>query len=219
MKKKIIALVALLACFAMGASAQVYVGGSLGFTSSKLSTGGHDQDGSSFKLLPEIGYQLDQDISIGVQIGYSHGYAAFGSLTVTDIKAAMNTGISTMMDIYEDDYKLNSFTFAPYVRYTFARYGKVNLFFEGSVGYSNVKSDDTPNAKGNATGSETKLDVVELALRPGISFQLSDNVSLLAKLGSVGFMQAKEKESDMKITRFGLDMDSYNLLFGVNFHF
>ena len=219
MKKKIIALVALLACFAMGASAQVYVGGSLGFTSSKLSTGGHDQDGSSFKLLPEIGYQLDQDISIGVQIGYSHGYAAFGSLTVTDIKAAMNTGISTMMDIYEDDYKLNSFTFAPYVRYTFARYGQVNLFFEGSVGYSNVKSDDTPNTNGNATGSETKLDVVEIALRPGISFQLSDNVSLLAKLGSVGFMQAKEKESDMKITRFGLDMDSYNLLFGVNFHF
>lgn len=219
MKKKIIALVALLACITMGASAQVYVGGSLGFTSSKLSTGGHDQDGSSFKLLPEIGYQLDQDISIGVQIGYSHGYAAFGSLTVTDFKAAMNTGISTTMDIYEDDYKLNSFTFAPYVRYTFARFGKVNLFFEGSVGYSNVKSDNTPGANGNATGNETKMDAIEIALRPGVSFQLSDNISLIAKLGSLGYMQAKEKESDMKITRFGLDMDTYNLLFGMNFHF
>ena len=219
MKKKIFALVVMLVGITMGASAQYYVGGSLGFTSSKLSTGGHDQDGSSFKLMPEIGYQLDQDISIGVQIGYSHGYAAFGSLTVTDIKAAMNTGISTMMDINEDDYKLNSFTFAPYVRYTFARYGKVNLFFEGSVGYSNVKSDDTPNTNGNATGNEAKIDAVEIALRPGVSFQLSDKVSLLAKLGSVGFMQAKEKESDMKITRFGLDMDSYNILFGMNFHF
>ena len=218
MKKKIVALVALLACFTMGASAQVYVGGSLGFTSSKLSSGGHDQDGTSFKILPEFGYQLDQDISIGVQIGYSHGYAAFGSLTVTDFKAAMNTAVSTSMDIYEDDYKLNSFTFAPYVRYTFARFGKVNLFFEGSVGYSNVKADDTPKVQ-NAGGGEQKIDVIELALRPGVSFQLSDNISLLAKLGSLGYMQAKEKESDMKITRFGLDMDSYNLLFGLNFHF
>lgn len=218
MKKKIIALFALLASITLSASAQVYVGGSLGFTSSKLSSNGHDQDGSSFKLLPEIGYQLDQDISIGLQIGYSHGYAAFGSLTVTDIKAAMNTSISTMMDINEDDYKLNSFTFAPYVRYTFARYGKVNLFFEGSVGYTNVKADDTPKVQ-NAGGGEQKIDVVEIALRPGVSFQLSDKVSLLAKLGSVGFMQAKEKESDMKITRFGLDMDSYNILFGMNFHF
>ncbi len=218
MRKKIIALVALLACFTMGASAQVYVGGSLGFTSSKLSSNGHDQDGSSFKLLPEIGYQLDQDISIGVQIGYSHGYAAFGSLTVTDFKAAMNTAVSTSMDIYEDDYKLNSFTFAPYVRYTFARFGKANLFFEGSVGYTSVKADDTPKVQ-NAGGGEQKMDVVEIALRPGISFQLSDNISLLAKLGSLGWMQAKEKESDMKINRFGLDMDTYNLLFGLNFHF
>ena len=219
MKKKIIALVALLACFTMGASAQVYVGGSLGFTSSKLSTGGHDQDGTSFKLLPEFGYQLDQDISIGLQIGYSHGYAAFGSITVNDFKALMNTGISTMMDINEDDYKLNSFTFAPYVRYNFAHLGKIDLFFEGSVGYSNVKSDDTPNMNGKATGSESKLDVIEIALRPGVSFNLNNNISLIAKLGSLGFMQAKEKESDMKLTRFGLDMDSYNLMLGMNFHF
>lgn len=218
MRKKIIALFALLACFTMGASAQVYVGGSLGFTSSKQSHGGIDQDGTSFKILPEIGYQLDDDISIGLSIGYSHGYAAFGSITVTDFKALMNTAISTSVDINEDNYKLNSFTFAPYVRYNFAHLGKANLFFEGSVGYTNVKADDTPRING-AGGGEQKIDVIEIALRPGVSFQLSDNISLIAKLGSVGFMQAKEKETDMKLTRFGLDLDSYNLLFGMNFHF
>ena len=87
------------------------------------------------------------------------------------------------------------------------------------MGYSNVKSDDTPNMNGKATGSESKLDVIEIALRPGVSFNLNNNISLIAKLGSLGFMQAKEKESDMKLTRFGLDMDSYNLMFGLNFHF
>ena len=217
MKKKIVALVALLACFTMGASAQVYVGGSLGFTSTTQSQGGVDQDGTSFKILPEIGYQLDQDISIGVSIGYSHGYAAFGSLTVTDIKAAMNTAASAYADITEDDYKLNSFTFAPYVRYTFAHLGKVDLFCEGSVGYTNIKSDGRPNNKGNATKNETKIDAVEIAIRPGVAFNLTDNISLLAKLGSLGWMQAKEKDTDMKITRFGLDCDTYNVLLGVNF--
>ena len=32
-------------------------------------------------------------------------------------------------------------------------------------------------------------------------------------------MSAKEKESDIKITRFGVNVDSYNILFGLNFHF
>lgn len=66
MKKRIVALVALLATITLGANAQVYVGGSLGFTSSKMDNGGADQDGTSYKILPEIGYQLDDMVSIGV---------------------------------------------------------------------------------------------------------------------------------------------------------
>ena len=210
MKKKFLAIVALFTCITLSMNAQVYVGGSLGFTSSKQSAGGHDEDGSSFKFMPEIGYQLDPTLSIGVQVGYSHGYAAFGSLTVTDFKAAMNTAISTYVDISEDNTKLNSFTFAPYVRYNVLDFGKANLFIEGSVGYTNIKSEGK---------NDTKIDALEIALRPGISFQLSDRISALAKLGSFGYMEAKEKESDMKITRFGLDADTYNLMLGINFLF
>ena len=219
MKKKIIALVALLACVTMGASAQVYVGGSLGFTSTKYEAGGQDKDGTSYKILPEIGYQLDEDLSIGLQIGYSHGYASFGSLTVTDIKAAMNTVTSAYADMNEDDFKLNSFTFAPYMRYNVMKFGAVKLFLEGSVGYTNIKSDDTPNTNGRKTGNESKLDLLEIAIRPGVSFQVNEKINLLAKIGSLGYMQAKEKESDAKITRFGLDCDSYNILLGMTFNF
>ena len=210
MKKKFFAIVALFTCITLGMNAQVYVGGSLGFTSSKMSNGGHDQDGSSFKILPEIGYQLDPSLSIGLQVGYSHGYAAFGSLNVTDFKAIMNTAISTATDISEDDTKLNSFTFAPYVRYNVLNFGKVNFFVEGSVGYTNIKTE------GNR---DYKVDALEIAIRPGVSFQLSDRINALAKLGSLGYMEAKEKESDQKITRFGLDADTYNLLLGINFLF
>ncbi|MBQ3877282.1 MAG: outer membrane beta-barrel protein [Prevotella sp.] len=219
MKKRIVALVALLATITLGANAQVYVGGSLGFTSSKMDNGGADQDGTSYKILPEIGYQLDDMVSIGVQIGYSHGFASFGSLNVSDVKSAMSTIMGTYSDIYGDDMKLNSFTFAPYVRYNVLELGGIaKLFVEGSVGYTNVKSDSTPTVGGRG-GNESKFDVLEIAVRPGIELGLSDKISAIAKVGSLGYMQAKEKESDVKITRFGLSCDSYNLLLGVNFKF
>ena len=41
----------------------------------------------------------------------------------------------------------------------------------------------------------------------------------MVKIGTLGFISAKEKETDMKITRFGLTMDSYNLLLGLNYKF
>jgi hypothetical protein len=215
MKRKIFALVVLMTCFTLGVSAQYYVGGSVGFTSSKMDNGGADQDGTSYKILPEIGYQLDDQMSIGLQIGYSHGYAAFGSLTVTDLKAAMNTMVSTYADVYEDNMKLNSFTFAPYIRYNMLKLGKADIFVEGSVGYTNVKADGDPR---NAN-RESKIDVIEIAVRPGVSYRFNESLSAIAKLGSLGYMNAKEKESDLKITRFGLDCDTYNIMLGLNFHF
>ncbi len=202
---------------ALSASAQYYVGGSLGFTSTSISD--TDQDGSSFKILPEIGYQLDKDLSIGVQVGYSHGYAAFGSLTVSDIKAAMNTLASTYADINDEEMKLNSFTIAPYVRYTIAEWGKLNVFVEGYIGYTNITSDGTPNTSGSTSNNKTKVNAFEIGVRPGVKLQLTDRVSVLCKLGSLGYLTAKEKESDMKLNRFGFDADTYNALLGFNFNF
>lgn len=216
--KKLLTLVAVMA-LALGANAQYYVGGSLGFTSSKMDNGGADQDGSSFKLMPEIGYQLDKDMAIGVQLGYSSGYAAFGSLTVTDIKGMMNNAVSMYADINNDDMKLKSFTLAPYIRYTMMEMGKLSVFVEGSVGYTNITTDQTPAAGNHAAGGETKVNVIEVAVRPGLKLKLSDNFSAIAKLGSLGYISAKEDESDSKLTRFGLDFDSYNILLGFNYHF
>lgn len=214
--KKLMALVAFMA-LTVSASAQVYVGGSVGFTSSKTEGGGADKDGSSFKLMPEIGYQLDQQMSVGVQIGYSSGYAAFGSLSVTDFKGLLNTAVSTYADLGSDDMKLKSFTFAPYIRYTALELGKANIFIEGSVGYTNITMDQA--SAGNHRLGETKVDVIEVAVRPGVELKITDRFSAIAKLGSLGYISAKEKESDSKLTRFGLDVDSYNILLGFNFHF
>lgn len=219
MKKKVILLVALLACMTT-ASAQMYIGGSLGFSTSKVDNGNTDQSGSSFKLLPDIGYQVDDNMSVGVQIGYSHGMCSFGSLNVTDVKSALGSMVSTMADINDEDMKLNGFSISPYIRYNMVNYGAASLFIEGYVGYDNISTDglSLSSSSSNQKVDKMTFNAFELGLRPGVSLKIGSKLEAICKLGAVGFISAKEKESDLKITRFGVDVDSYNLLLGFNFH-
>lgn len=214
MRKRILIIAALMA-FIATANAQVFMGGSFGFTSTKYG----DQSGTSFKIIPDVGYQLDDDLAIGIQIGYSHGYASFGSLTVTDIKSTLSTIVSASADLNSDDMKLNSFTIQPYARYNVVNFGKANLFLEGYIGYTSISTDETPTTTGGTTPNETTLSAFEIGVRPGISIGVSDKLDVICKLGSVGYISAKEKDSDDSITRFGIAADTYNLLFGVNFKF
>ena len=216
MKKRIFMLVALMACIAT-ANAQWYVGGTAGFTSTKVDFGGSDQSGTSFKIIPEIGYKVDDAFSVGVQVGYAHGLAAFGSLTVSDLKGIVTTAASAATDLAEEDMKLNSFTIQPYLRYNVVNFGKAKLFLEGYVGYTNINLKDESGSSNAA--DETKVNAFELGIRPGVSISLSDKLDVVGKIGTLGFLSAKESESDVSLTRFGLDVDSYNVLVGFNFHF
>ncbi len=222
MTKKLFALCAFL-MLAVAANAQFYVGGSFGFTSTTVSGGGSDESGSSFKIVPDLGYRLDDNMSVGVQVGYSHGLAAFGSLTVTDIKSAMMTFAGAAADMANKDMKLNSFTIAPYLRYSFLHFGKARLFIEAYVGYNNIKTDSTPSMSSGSSvsisGNEATINAFELGVRPGVIFSISEKFDVLCKMGALGYMSAKEKDSDMKISRFGVDADTYNLLVGMHFHF
>lgn len=214
--KKVIALSALFVLSTINSKAQFYIGGSLGYTSTKVSNSGNDQSGSSFKIMPEIGYCLNEKVSLGVQAGYAHGYAAFGSLTATDIQSAINVIASGYADISEENMKLNSFTITPYIRYNVLSLGKLHLFLEGAAGYTNIKSDGII-AIGEQPKQEINMDAFEIAVRPGITLDLHSHLNVHIKLGSLGLISAKDKESDIKITRSGFEMNSENILIGLVF--
>lgn len=216
--KKLFALVCLLACMTT-ANAQWYAGGSIAFTSSKIDYGTTDKSGSSFKILPDVGYQYSDDLSFGVQLGYSHGLASFGSLTVSDLKGIVSSFGSMVSDINDEDMKLNSITIAPYVRYNAFSFGKAKCFVEGYIGYDRITSDGTPNTSGEITNNEMTITAFEIGIRPGVALSVTDNLDLTCKLGAIGYINGKEKESDVKITRFGLSADTYNLMWGLNFRF
>ena len=64
---------------AVSLNAQVYVGGNVGIAN--IDNGNDDE--TVYSLLPEVGYNLNSDIALGMQFGWSKGnlYSEYGDLT------------------------------------------------------------------------------------------------------------------------------------------
>lgn len=108
MKKIFMTLAA--AVLAISASAQVYLGGAAGLTSVS-----HDGNSTTnFVIMPEIGYNLDDNWALGISVGYGESG--------------------------KDATKVKTFIVNPYARYTFAKFSKVNLFVDGGFSFENVDS-------------------------------------------------------------------------------
>ena len=70
MKKIVLSII--VALIAITANAQVYVGGTFGVGSDKVETEGTEVKNTTFKILPEVGYELNEDWSVGTVVGYEY---------------------------------------------------------------------------------------------------------------------------------------------------
>lgn len=122
MKK--IMLIAAMMVMTIAASAQVYVGGTLGLGTNSTKVGDGDAvNTTAFSINPEIGYNISSDFAIGVGLGYTSSKV-------------------------EDNDAVSYFSIVPYLRYTFAELSdNVKLFAEGAFEYDSY-SNDLPNAWG-----------------------------------------------------------------------
>ena len=184
MKKIMMTLAAVAVAATM--NAQVYVGGGVGFQTSSY-------DGNSetyFKIMPEIGYNLDENWAVGISVGYGE--------TKTKVK---EEGITMTA-------KVKSFSVAPYARYTFAKFDKVNLFVDGGVEYVHTKSGDDKNNQ------------FAIGLKPGVAVNLNDKLSFVAHVGFLGYKYDKDDYEGAKAANtFGLDIDGSSLSFGLYYNF
>lgn len=112
---------------AVSMSAQVYVGGSLGFGVTSYQAEDQDNE-TSFRILPEIGYNLTDDLAIGAYFGLNH--------------------------LGED---ANAWTVNPYARYTFAKFDKVSLFVDGGLEFETMKDAYTNFGVGFKPGIAVSL--------------------------------------------------------------
>ena len=182
--KKIFA-VALVAMMTLTVNAQVYVGGGVGLLTSSY-------DGNSetyFSILPEIGYNINEDWAVGIAVGYGE---AKSKVNVAGVKVTE---------------KVKTFQIAPYARYTFAKFDKVNLFVDGSVGYKHE----------NFAGVKTNTFAV--GFKPGVAVNLNDKLSFVAHVGFLGYENEKIKGDDKSTNTFGVALDGSNLSFGVYYNF
>ena len=73
-------LMAIMAVAAITASAQVYVGGSLGFASVSPEKGDTQ---TSFTIAPEAGYSLSDKVAIGIALGFDYAKDDYTKITVS----------------------------------------------------------------------------------------------------------------------------------------
>ena len=184
MKKTLMTLAILFV--AVCANAQVFVGGTAGVAS----TGGEGvSDETTFKILPEIGYNINSNWAVGAVLGYEKGSFSMlnpNSPATGDVKA---------------------FEIAPYARYTFLHTKVVNLFVDGGIGFA------------SGTSAHKDFTAFHIGLQPGLTVNLNSHISLVSKVGFLGY-EAVNPEGDHNNTHaFGLGLNGNNIQFGVYYNF
>lgn len=193
----------------------LFMGGSMGFTFTNISSNGDGQSGVSFKLVADGGYNFNKTFGIGAQLGYAHGVAALGGFDITDVKALASTMVGGMVDAGSKNLSINGFTMAPYARITLFGGKTVRFFIEPTFSFSlasivrleetglaDMIGDDDDDDDGDGDGGKggggiggiggmmpdnSVLIGLGLLARPGVAINLDDHFQLFAKLGSVGF--------------------------------
>ena len=193
MKKMILA--ALVAVASLSANAQVWVGGEVGFSAGKTTNNGTKLGaGADFNLIPEIGYTLNDKFDIAVAIGIAHNNGNGKAYAGTE-----------GYDVYVgalDDVNRNAFTLNPYVRYKFANAGDFTFFVDGGFSYTMI----------HYSGNDDNANQWGLGFKPGIAYNISDKVSLVAHIGRLDYNFFKQ--GDIKNNEFNMGVSGNNLTFG-----
>lgn len=166
-------LVLAVAVSSVAANAQVFVGGKLGLWHNSKA------DATNVTIAPEVGYALNNKWTLAAELSYELQEKAFSGKD------------------------LNTYSFNPYVRYTAASWGPVNLIFDGAVnlGWEKIKGADAQFAWG-------------VGVRPGLAVNLTPRVSFVSTLGFVGY-----RDSDISGETFGYNLSSKDVSFGVYYNF
>lgn len=189
MKKFLLA--AALVVASLSANAQVYLGGGISLHSEDP---GEGDTKTTINLVPELGYKLDDKLSIGVKLGYEHSK--------------------------QGDKSSNDYTFEPYVRYTFAKWNKVGVFGEAGFGYTHFEDKVEKEYDHATVTAKTKANKWYIGVRPGVSIDVTNNLTFLTKIGWVGYSSYKLDADGAKAqTDLGLNLSGNNLQFSLVYNF
>ena len=171
---------------AISAKAQVYVGGEVQVS---VNSTEFEDDKTTLRFLPEVGYQINDDWGVGITLGYQEG-----NLT-------HHYGGDTQ---YGKDN--SSFEFNPYARWNFFKSQYVNLYLQMGVG-----------AQFGKVGNQD-FTQFNIGAGPGISVNLNEHWSFLSKFGNIGY-ESLDIKNEPKRHHVGGFLCGTNLAIAVNYKF
>lgn len=232
--KKIIfaAAAALMMLIGTKANAQLYFGGSVAFSTTTWNDGQNQANsitsGTSFKFMPEVGFRINDRMAVGGTVGYMHGLAALGSLNPNDYKGMLLARAGMRGDQLSatnangqnvGGQRVDGIRFAPYFRFSIVNSRRFDLFVDGVIGYSSISTQNL-NAQ-NAWVEGPKYGLLEFGARPGFLVKFDGHFSIMAHIGSLGYQNISttrinpdNSRTTSTIGRFGLDVDSANIMLG-----
>lgn len=204
MKKIILSAVALMAfslsyaqedASATGFSqGDVFLSGSAGFSSTKTGDAKHNV----FNVIPRAGYFVNNNIAIGLQVGYSKD-------------AATNVGPVTG-ELLDTD--MTTIEVGAFGRYYFTPASKFSLFADLSVSYGTVKREQDALAGEDIITVEDKFNGVFAGFAPGVNYFISDHFALEATFGVLNYSTIKPDADGAESTdnfEIGLNMSDISL--------
>ena len=174
-------------------NAQVWVGGELGYTTSHKV--GNKTTDKVLSIKPEVGYNLSDKFAVAVALGYSYA----SSLKDDDLNITFN--------------HVNTWAINPSLRYTFVKVGNFSAFLDGGIEF----------ASQHAKGYKKNLSTFGVSVKPGIAYNVSDKVTLVAHLGDGLYYAHKWNKSFEGDTKYAVQPSNnwnkfgFQLLNGVSF--
>lgn len=189
--KKLVACIAaiMIGIGVSNAKDKFYIGGNLGFW--------YNDDAVTATLAPEFGYKINKAWSIGTQIGYSY--------------------------VGSGDIDVSLFEISPYVRWNYVKAGIVELFVDGGFdfGFGAMTAEyDMGTVLYPYTYKETEtIAAFGVGFKPGITINVTNQFSLVAHFGFIGYKGVTESAEDLGIKKgFGIDLTN-SVSFGFFYKF
>lgn len=112
--------------------------------------------------------------------------------------------------------KTNTWKVAPYARYTFVKAGKFSAFCDGGVAWSTIHT--------NGAKFVGNKNCITIGFNPGIAYEISKKVSLVAHFGDLSYQYTSQKTKDVTpetkttTSKFNLGLDN-SISFGAYYNF
>ncbi|WP_298765479.1 hypothetical protein [uncultured Polaribacter sp.] len=199
--KKLLIITLLFASFltsAQQANSWVFTG-EMSFLSEKtetLNSFSNNSENSQTRLLGSVGYVLAKsNLELGLSIGYDR----------SDLVSFLS----------ENNDKLVSINFAPYIKKYFILNDKFALHLKGALAFGKgyIESD--------MSNDEFDLNQVGFIIRPGFVYFLTNKIGLIGNIGSLAYISSTTKfrtGSDSKSKTFGFNLNGSNISLGIAFY-